>query len=227
MLEASARVLTRTIEGNALANFSAVAAVGAGVVRLLNASFAEAQPLGSDPGVQPTRAVLARTEDFDPSNTASVIKQSTHVCSVYIYRIDFNKILRASWAAVSNHDGLVHLPLDLHFLLTAWSSDVESELKIMGRAMLALESLPSIAGPLFGTAAGLSPSESIQLVLEEIGTEAVMRMFDSLPVDYRLSVPYIARVVRIDGESASRSPSVLRALAGVEPATTPLTSSTA
>ena len=34
-------------------------------------------------------------------------------------------------------------------------------------------------------------------MLEEISTEALMRIFDSLPTDYRVSVPYVARVVRI------------------------------
>jgi hypothetical protein len=40
------------------------------------------------------------------------------------------------------------------------------------------------------------------VIMEEISTEAVMRTFDSLPTDYRLSVPYIARIVRIDSRAA-------------------------
>ena len=38
------------------------------------------------------------------------------------------------------------------------------------------------------------PGESIQIMLGELSTEEVMRTFDSLPIDYRLSVPYLARI---------------------------------
>mgnify|MGYP000914636632 FL=1 len=48
----------------------------------------------------------------------------------------------------------------------------------------------------------------MQLLLEEISTEALMRTFDSLPSDYRLSVPYLARVVRIDTAEALIMPPV-------------------
>lgn len=66
---------------------------------------------------------------------------------------------------------------------------------------------------------GWDAGESIQLVLEEISTEAVMRMFDSLPTDYRLSVPYIARVMRLDGRVAAPEGPVVAAIIGAVPAT--------
>jgi hypothetical protein len=55
--------------------------------------------------------------------------------------------------------------------------------------------------------------------MEEITTEAVMRTFDSLPVDYRLSVPYIARVVRVDGRDTANRREVTTAVAGIVPGT--------
>jgi hypothetical protein len=45
-----------------------------------------------------------------------------------------------------------------------------------------------------------------------------MRTFDSLPTDYRISVPYIARMVRLDGRQASPSPDVTTLIKGAMPA---------
>ncbi|HTN87085.1 MAG TPA: DUF4255 domain-containing protein [Sorangium sp.] len=204
-----------------MANFASISAVGVSIERFLNASFAAEQPLASlapDPAtVEATSAVLVRTEDFDPNRTESPIRRAKHALSIYFYRIELNKTMRASWGAVGHLDGRAHLPVDLHFLLTAWSSNAQSELLILGRAMQALETTPILGGPLLSAAGEFAPNESVQLSLGELSTEAVMRTFDSLPVDYKLSVPYVARVVRIDSRAASASPPVLTTVVGAKP----------
>jgi hypothetical protein len=53
------------------------------------------------------------------------------------------------------------------------------------------------------------------LCLAEITTEEVMRTFDSLPVDFKLSVPYLARVIRISEQAARPAANVGRADIGV------------
>ena len=90
-------------------------------------------------------------------------------------------------------------PAALHVLLTAWAQNAEYELRILGRAMQSLEEHPSLSGPLLVEDAEWATGDSVQIVMEEITTEAVMRTYDSLPHDYKLSIPYVARVVRLDG----------------------------
>jgi hypothetical protein len=83
--------------------------------------------------------------------------------------------------------------------------------------MQVLETTPVLAGPLLEASGGWAPNETVALLLEEISTEAVMRTFDSLPTDYRLSIPYIARLVRIDSlEPVAELPvtTVIAGLAG-------------
>jgi hypothetical protein len=197
--------------------FAAVAAAGKSLERVLNAKFAEDPALEALLG-RPARAVLVRTDDLDPANQSTVIQRPG--LSLFLYRVDFNKTMRAAWSAVGYHDGRSHLPLDLHFLLTAWADNAEFEHAILGRALQILDSLPILSGPLLQPAGDWSAGDAIQVVLEEISTEAVMRTFDSLPVDYRLSVPYIARVVRVDGrETADRRP-VTTAVTGIVPGIT-------
>jgi hypothetical protein len=80
-----------------------------------------------------------------------------------------------------------------------------------------LETHPILSGPLLHPSGGFAPNESLQLVLEDVPTEAVMRTFDSLPTEYKLSVPYIARVARIDTRDAVVLPTVTTVVRGATP----------
>lgn len=194
-----------------MANFQCIAATGRSIERLLNACFDEVDPIPDSP--VRTRAVLIRTEDFDGVGTIQSVIQPPAL-SIFMYRVDFNKAMRAGWSAVGSVNGRAHLPLDLHVLLTAWAANAEYELRILGRAMQCLEQHPSLAGPLLVEGAEWAAADSVQIVMEEITTEAVMRTFDSLPHDYKLSIPYVARVVRLDG-GAIATPEVTTRVLGV------------
>jgi hypothetical protein len=195
-----------------VANFSSIAAAGKSIERMLTAAFAEAPvPVQG----KTTKAYLVRTEDFDRTSISTILVRPA--LSIFLYRVDFNKTMRAAWSGVSFHDGTPHLPLDLHFLLTPWGDNAEAEGAILGRAMQCLDSTPILSGPLLHQVGDWAPNEAIQLVMDEISTEAVMRTFDSLATDYRISVPYIARVMRLDGQRATQSPNVTTLIKGAVP----------
>ncbi|SEP64232.1 Protein of unknown function [Solimonas aquatica] len=183
-----------------MSGYDAIANVGKSIERLLAQAFSERPPVSG----KTTRAVLVKTDDLMPKNTHTAI--GPYALSIFLYRIDFNKAMRAAWSAVGTADGKGHLALDLHYLLTAWADNAEHEHMILGRAMQALEYTPVLSGPLLYAQATphladepqAATTEAVQVLLEEISTEALMRTFDSLPTDYRLTVPYVARVVRID-----------------------------
>lgn len=202
-----------------MAGFAGVAAVGKSLERLLNAAFEEEQQdVNQQRWLVPnkkTKAVLVRTADFEENAVGTSI--GPPALSIFLYRVDFNKTMRAAWSAVGSQDGLAHLPLDLHFLLTPWADNAEFEHRILGKAMQCLETTPILSGPLLYPSlfTNWAPNESIQVILEEISTEALMRTFDSLPTDYRLSVPYIARITRLDSRHASVDPPVTTAITGL------------
>ena len=201
-----------------MGDHASISAVGKSIERLLNAGFREIEPLPGEP-IGTTKAVLVRSEDFDKANVAASIPAPG--LSIFLYRVDFNKAMRAAWSGVGFHDGRTHLPLDLHFLITPWAKNAEHELCILGRAMQCLETRPILSGPLLHPLANWATNEAIQIVLEEVSTEAVMRTFDSLPTEYKLSVPYIARITRIDGRSVAVSPPVTTLVTGTVPSTPP------
>jgi hypothetical protein len=198
-----------------LAGFTAIAAVGKSLERLLAQAFLDRQPVPT----KMAKAVLIRTEDLDGSGIKNLVGDIG--LTILLYRVDFNKTVRAAWAARAEDDGRAHLALDLHFLLTPWADNAEHQHMIVGRAMQVLARVAMLAGPLLYEPALPSPDyndeprassvDSVQVLLEEISTEALMRTFDSLPGDYHLSVPYVARVVRIDSLAEIVAPPVIDA----------------
>jgi hypothetical protein len=186
---------------------------------LVSACFEELEPVGDPtlPGFKKTKVRLVNTVDFESTNAPEHI--GSPALSIFLYRVDFNKVMRAAFAGTSDQDGRSHLGLDLHYLITPWADNAEAEHRILGRAMQCIESTPILGGPMLHSSGEWDASESIQLVLEEVSTEAIMRIFDSLPTDYRLSVPYIARIMRLDGRVAAPEDPVITAIIGAVPTT--------
>ena len=198
-----------------MAGFTAIAAVGKSIERLLAQAFVERQPVPT----KTAKVVLIRTEDLDGNGIKNLVGDIG--LTILLYRVDFNKTMRAAWAARAEDDGRGHLALDLHFLLTPWADNADHQHMNIGSAMQVIERVAMLAGPLLYEPALPSPAyddeprassiDSVQLLLEEISTEALMRTFDSLPGDYHLCVPYVARVVRIDTLAEIVAPPVIDA----------------
>ncbi|MCP3688800.1 MAG: DUF4255 domain-containing protein [Gammaproteobacteria bacterium] len=193
-----------------MSDFTSIAAVGSSLARYLEFSFRQLPPV---PG-KTTAVNLVRTEDLN-RETSPLIKMPS--LSIYLYRVGFNKVMRAAWSAKSQYDGRSHVPLDLHFLLVAWGENADHEFRILGRAVQCMEDTPILTGPLLDPIAPWASNESIQVCLEDISTEDVMRTFDSLPLDYKLSIPYVARLAVIHGERRDSDTVVTNLGAGITP----------
>ena len=134
--------------------------------------------------------------------------------TIAIIDLETGSVLRAM---PGSQDGVPHFAVDLHFLLTPWADNAEFEQRILGKAMQCLETTPQLSGPLLHPSADWAANETVQVVSEDIPPEAMLRAFDSLPTDYRLSVAYVARVVRIDGREATPTPPATTVVAGAVP----------
>lgn len=184
---------------------------------LVSAGFEELEPVGNPalPGFKKTKVRLVDTVDFEKS----ALNIGTPALSIFLYRVDFNKVMRAALSGATLADGRSHLGLDLHYLITPWGDNAEDEHRILGRAMQCIESMPILSGPLLHSSGEWEANDSMQIVLEEVSTEAIMRIFDSLPTDYRLSVPYIARIMRLDGRTVATEGPVIKTITGITPTT--------
>jgi hypothetical protein len=116
--------------------------------------------------------------------------------TLYLHRITLNQHLRNARTGPAPGP----LALDLHFLLTVWSTDPAIELKLMGWALRQLHYHAFLnAGSLAvdDNPAQWAPEDVVTLLPAELTTEEMARIWEAARRGYRLSHPFIARVVRL------------------------------
>ena len=192
-----------------MADFRSISAAGQSLEALLSARFAVEPPIAG----QVSTAKLIQTNDLE-NNGANLRER---VVSILLYRVDFNKPMRASWSAVGAQDGNAHLPVDLHYLLTAWAKNPVDEHLLIGRTMQIIEEVGALSGSLLWPTGSWAANEAVQLYLEDIGTDDLVRTFESLTCDFRLSIPYLARIVVISTSDGAGTPEVLTHVQGLRP----------
>ncbi len=99
-----------------------------------------------------------------------------------MYLIYFNKTMRAAWSAVAHGDVQFSSSRGSSFFTYRRAYNADHEYRILGRAMQCLDSVPILSGPLLYPLTNWSESDAVQVCLEDLSTEDVMRTFDSLPV---------------------------------------------
>lgn len=172
-----------------MASFRAIQATCDAVMRLLQESY---HPDLIEPRLNLQFEVF-HASDFKNHMTAGV--------SLFLYRVLISSVQRSPLPRAA--DGSVkkpQLPLDLNFFLTPWAPKASLQHAILGWAMRTLEDRSVLTAPLLnGVAPGVfSDNETVEIGTGQITNEELMRIWDDLSVEYQLSVPYVARVVRID-----------------------------
>ncbi len=183
------------MDHDGVAGYLALAAAGRSLVGLLNLRFGQIIPTGDR---TPT-AVLAGTTDFDMVNSSPTAVIRYPAVSLYCYRVCVDRETRPGWSAVASVDGIPRLPVRMHFLLAAWDTVVESELAWLGLAAQVLESEPILTGPALDPSGDWEPGDAIQVVPDDLALDSMSEAFQALTTKYRLSLPYVAKVIRING----------------------------
>jgi hypothetical protein len=125
--------------------------------------------------------------------------------SLFLYRVFINGTQRIPGGRYMA-DGTrrqTQLPLDAHFLLTAWGRDASMQHTICGWLMRTIEDTPVLPSGLLNrrTPGIFHPDEAVEIVPGELATEDLTRLWELIgPSSYQLSIPYIARNVRIESE---------------------------
>lgn len=169
------------------------------IVRLLQESY---RPDLLEPNLV-LRFEVYTTDDFKNHMVAGV--------SLFLYRVYVNTSQRTPLGKVDG--GVIRrpqLPLDLHLLLTVWAQQASLQHAVLGWAMRTMEDHPILPAALLnGVRAGVfRDDETLEVVPGQLSNEELMRLWDDLGTEYRLSVPYVARVVRIEStqESSTGAP---------------------
>ncbi|HEX5127546.1 MAG TPA: DUF4255 domain-containing protein [Rhodocyclaceae bacterium] len=141
---------------------------------------------------------------------AGTIDDATRV-TLFLYRVTVNEYSRQNRPAGMAPEQIAPLGLDLHFMLTAWAGNALDEHATLGWAARQLHQFSILDASSLSPEAGWASDEVIQIIPAELTTEDMMRVWDALEPAYRLSVSYIARVVRLDPDVMDSSrPAVAR-----------------
>jgi hypothetical protein len=125
--------------------------------------------------------------------------------TLYLYRIMVNEHARQQRRAGASSEQRAPLNLDLHYLMTVWAGNALEEQVTMAWAMRRIHEAPVLDASSLSADGGWARDEVVQIIPAELSTEDLMRVWDALDPPYRLSVSYVARVVRLDADAADET----------------------
>ncbi|MBZ5621166.1 MAG: DUF4255 domain-containing protein [Acidobacteriia bacterium] len=177
-----------------MATVSAVAATTEAVIRLLRSSFNPADF---------NNASL----DFQVYVADDFLKPMDEGVSLLLYRIYHDGTNRSPAGRMqpNGQRGPTKLPVELHFLLTAWAKTASLQHEIAGWMMRTLEDNPVLYPSLLNAYKDnvFFPDETVEISLAQLSVEDMFNIWDVIIHHvYQLSVPYVARVVRIESSLA-------------------------
>ncbi len=138
---------------------------------------------------------------------------SGNLLAIYLHRIPIDphgrsRSFPAVGAAESSY-GTRELPINLHLLLIT-SGTPAMEVALMSWAMMQLANASHFDVSHLGAAdPTFDAQELLTVIPEEMTTEDLMRIWDTLDAPYTTSVPYIARTVRLRLEEPDVGPPVV------------------
>ncbi len=173
-----------------MATHAAIAATCEAIIRLLRSSFAPDDFNGAQGDFQ-----VYVAENFNsPMNLGA---------SLFLYRIFPNSVNRTPPGRLlpTGEPAATRLPLDLHFLLTAWAKTASLQQEIAGWMMRVLEDHPILSADLLNAYRKdvFRPDEAVEVVLAQLSDDDMFHLWEvTISRVYQLSIPYVARMVMID-----------------------------
>ena len=118
--------------------------------------------------------------------------------TVYLYRTEIDKSTRNQVYFRGTKSIPRPLSLALYYLVIIWADSALAEHTIVSWVMSQLHHYPILDKSTLSGSGHWHPGDQVSIVPMEMSNEDLMRLWDELLPHYRLSLPYIARVVRIE-----------------------------
>jgi hypothetical protein len=176
-----------------MASSAAIAATTAAVRTVLDRAAAAATGF---PGVTVSPFGAADLQ-APPSSESSL------VLSVYLYRVTLSTTRSSTPAIVTRGGARVRapIPLDLHYLVTAWAKSPPMQQKLLGFAIRALEDMPVLPPAVLndgGWDGVFRPDEAVELVWHPLSPSEELDLWQVAQTSQQPSASYVARGVEID-----------------------------
>ncbi len=185
-----------------MASTSAISATTESVIRLLRASYNPADFNNA-------------TLDFQVYVANDFLNPMDEGVSLLLYRIYHDGSPRTPPGRMqpNGQRGRTKLPLELHFMLTAWAKQASLQHEIAGWMMRTMEDNPIFFPSLLNTykPGVFYPDETVEVSLAQLSVEDMFNIWDVIIHHvYQLSVPYVARVVQLESTLSPTEGSVVQ-----------------
>jgi hypothetical protein len=170
-----------------MANHLAIYSFSQSLVDFLGQSYAAFRATPESGGLPAASFDLLSSADFNSD------KDLKNQVTLYLHRVALNQHLRNSKGAQS----VGPIGLDLHFLLTVWVEHARDEQAILGWAIRELHYHSFLDRGSLSAEAGWAVDEAISIVPAELSVEDMARLWEVARRGYRLSFPFLARIVRL------------------------------
>ena len=174
-----------------MATANAIAATGQAILALI----ARAVPGDEFPTAQ---FELYQAKDFQSPMEEGI--------SLYLYRITLAGEIRNYPPRVAP-DGRRYrqaLPINLHYLLSAWARDAVKQQRLLGWTMRTLEDTPILPAGLLNQGGPedttFRPTETVELIMETISIYDMGAIWDVAKPNTQPSVCYTARMIGVESE---------------------------
>jgi hypothetical protein len=177
-----------------VANYQAVFAVGDAIAKFLTNHY-DATVVGF-----PCTFRLVSSTEIANEDTTNLDK----TISLYLHRITTDDQFRYVSRVQDQPNDQPVMYLDLHYLVSYWDASAEgaeAEQKILVWTMQQLQSNPILDASILSltsSAPDWGPNDSVQIVPADLSLQDILDIWDGLGPNYRLTIGYVARVVRVD-----------------------------
>jgi hypothetical protein len=145
------------------------------------------------------------TLDFQVYVAEDFLRPMEEGVSLFLYRIYHNGTQRIVSGRVLPDGSRQRskLPVDLHFLLTAWAKKASLQHEIAGWMMRVLEDTPMLTPNLLNAyrAGEFLPEEAVEVAPAQLSVEDMFHVWEVMINHvYQLSVPYQARLLQLESD---------------------------
>ena len=173
-----------------MAGFSAISATSEAVLGLLQSAAVGGEFDGAE---------------FSHYQSTDLGSPMTDGISLYLYRITVNA--NRNLPPQLRADGIRYrppLPLDLHYLVTAWAETALRQQRMLGFAIRTLEDTPILPAGVLNQHSPepdvFRPHETVELVFESVSVQDYSDVWDVAQTKEQPSATYVARMVEIESE---------------------------
>lgn len=187
-----------------MAGYAGIAATSGAIVGLLAAAKESEHAAAAQD--TPARALFTETLSFQvytSNQLQGTVAPDRSVVSLYLYHVTANPTRRGALGRV-DAAGVRHAPvvaLDLHYLLTAWAKDADTQQRLLGWSVRVLQDTPTLDAGLLNSRTPepvFRPHETVEIVWESLSQRDLFDIWDVARANQQPSAAYVARIVEIE-----------------------------